>query len=271
MNRSYLTAARRGLTLIELVVVMAVLIALAALILPRLDSLKGQADHAAIASNAADLSKVIETNYASSGAYGNYDTLVDSSGAILSSIWGQTAFGALPFTATTIGGAQAGDFSYQSFLDANLNGYFNVQAGTSNTNASTLSTDTTSGLQTLSTNVAGGSQKLAVLAGGSGHFYADQLFTTLVPTGVIPTSAGNPAYRLVAMGIGPYSSLVGTLLPSCPLDTQGDDPTQVYCRYFAIFKIYSSGKPAQLMTVVDHRCKSVDTQVGQFNTNSSAN
>ena len=80
MKRLQKNLVRHGLTLIELVVVMAILISLAAIILPRLDFVKGQADNAATATNAADLSKVIETNRVNSGSYGAFDLLGDGNG-----------------------------------------------------------------------------------------------------------------------------------------------------------------------------------------------
>jgi prepilin-type N-terminal cleavage/methylation domain-containing protein len=294
MKRLPKNLVRHGLTLIELVVVMAILISLAAIILPRLDFVKGQADNAATATNAADLSKVIETNRVNSGSYGAFDLLGDGNGALLPSLWGTNVFsgqGATApagYTSTTIPGptGPAGPFYYQSFLDAGLNGIVNSAAATNASNSDIPATGSAV-VVNLSNAIAGATgpgNSLAVLAGNSGNPYADQLFTTLVPSGTIgltqsyssstDTSApgyGSQAFYLVAMGIGPSSSIVGTLIASAPQETQGDDPAAVYCRYIGIWKVYASGKPAQLLAVVDHRSKTIDTNIQQFNQRSSTN
>jgi hypothetical protein len=68
------------------------------------------------------------------------------------------------------------------------------------------------------------------------------------------------------MGIGPNSGLGGTVMATTPLDVQaGDSAATTYCRYLAIFAIWSDGKPAQLKMVVDHRGKTIDKRISQFN------
>src|SRR5262245_57140627 len=53
LMKRFQTVARRGLTLVELVVVMAIIAVLAAMVIPRLDFLKNQAENAAAAGTAA--------------------------------------------------------------------------------------------------------------------------------------------------------------------------------------------------------------------------
>jgi hypothetical protein len=69
------------------------------------------------------------------------------------------------------------------------------------------------------------------------------------------------------MGIGPQNGMLGNLMTSVPLDTQlGDDTKTVYSRYIAIFIAFSSGKPARLMMVTDHRGKQIGKLVTQYST-----
>jgi len=77
---------------------------------------------------------------------------------------------------------------------------------------------------------------------------------------------GSDRHKLIAMGIGPKNGMVGNTMVSAPLETAEDDSKAVYCRYIAIFAIYQSGKPAQSKAVVDHRFKTLDKHIDQYNT-----
>ncbi len=71
---------RRGLTLIELVVVMAVLVGLAAVLVPNLPQLIGQANQASGVTNIVDLDKLMQTYFATHSAYPDkYDSLLSNS------------------------------------------------------------------------------------------------------------------------------------------------------------------------------------------------
>ena len=92
MKRRFSSAARCGLTLIELVVVMAIIAVLASMVIPRLDFLKAQAEHSASAGTQGDLGTIIQTFKTSSGKYPTFDTLIASSGNTLySKLQSQTA------------------------------------------------------------------------------------------------------------------------------------------------------------------------------------
>lgn len=256
---------RRGLTLIELVVVMAVLITLSALIVPRLDYMRAQAGHATAASSLGELAKSIQTFKATSatGKYPTLDLLIDESGAAYSKVY---SGGGLPITATTLPGPSSGGFWYQSLLRGGL-----ASGITQSSTAANASNSGSGAVVDLVSQAAAGSLKVAELQ--STGYYAPQIFKTIfpatvdssgnqVPAGTVPTNV-----KLIALGIGPNNSLVGNVMASTPLETDTDDPAVVYCRYIAIFAIYNNGSnptPAQLKMVVDHRFKQVDKQIEQF-------
>ena len=69
----------RGLTLIELVVVLAILVALVGLVLAFFPGLVGRASTSTSASSAQDIARAVQINYTTSLSYGNdYDSLIDS-------------------------------------------------------------------------------------------------------------------------------------------------------------------------------------------------
>jgi type II secretory pathway pseudopilin PulG len=73
-------AAHRGLTLVELVVVMAILIAVAGILIPVLPGLIGRAETSARATNDSEIYKWVQTYEASTSQFPfDWDSLVDSS------------------------------------------------------------------------------------------------------------------------------------------------------------------------------------------------
>jgi prepilin-type N-terminal cleavage/methylation domain-containing protein len=243
------TFPRTGLTLIELVVVLAILAGVAALIVPRLDYLQKQTEHATGAVTAADLGSMMQVYKTSVGTYPTLDLLTDGTD-VYDKIW---TVSAPPFTAATLpstGGARW----YASFLDGGLaTAYLQVAASTDASN----STGTAAPIDLVNEAAAG---TLTVAELNTAGIYNASIIRACFPeTGVIPTGV-----KLIGLGIGPRNSLVGNVMQSTPLDTQGDDPKQVYCRYIAIYAIYASGKPAQLKMVVDHRLKQIDRRIDQY-------
>lgn len=284
MFRPRTSAARRGLTLIELVVVMAVIAVLAAMVIPRLDFLKNQAENAAAAGTQADLNAMLQVQRTSSGAFPTLDLLIDTGGAAYSKLF---SIGSAPVIASTLTNSM-GERWYGSFLDGGL--LYALRHDPAATNASN-SASATAGVDLVS-EAASGSLKVAEL--NPGATYVSDIVKVVFPGGitygvVTPAVVDNPAttdvdesapavygsitgtagvvpsgVKLIALGIGPKNSAVGNTISSTPMETGSDDPTKVYCRYIAIFAIYSSGKPAQLKMVVDHRFKQIDKRIDQF-------
>lgn len=282
MVRNFRVTARRGLTLIELVVVMAILTVLAAMVIPRLDFLKNQAEHATSASTAQDLATVLQVQKTSNGSFPSLDLLVDESGAAYSKLFN---IGSPMVNAGTLS-VSTGERWYSSLQDGGLlYGMRNSSTATNASDSGTIVTDlvneAASGtLKVAEVNLAAtyaGDIVKAAFPGGVSYqittpAVADDPATTTVDEtapavyGWVQSAAGTvPAgTKLIAMGFGAKSSAVGNTITSVPMETSTDDPTKVYCRYIAIFAIYSNGKPAQLKMVVDHRFKQVSKRIDQY-------
>jgi prepilin-type N-terminal cleavage/methylation domain-containing protein len=257
MKRSF-SQLHRGLTLIELVVVLAILVGLAALIVPRLDFLKNQADHAAAAATSGDLATMLQTQKTATGTYPSLDLLTDESGAVYSKLWSDIGPLFTAFTFPEYTGAPGTEY-YRSFLEGGLKtGYQQVSTATDASN----STGTAPAID-LVNGAAGGDLVMAELADTSTHPYVTAIRKACFPETNGATPAGVPV-KLVAMGIGPRNTMVGNVMTSTPTETQGDNSKEVYCRYMAVFAVYGTGRPAQLKMVVDHRGKQVDKRIAQF-------
>jgi prepilin-type N-terminal cleavage/methylation domain-containing protein len=261
MSSATRESARRGLTLIELVVVIAVLTTLAALVVPRLDFLKAQADHAASASTAADLAMLLQTYRTSKELYPALDSLVDTSGALVNSaahpagaIFPDDTAAAL--SVETLSGS-GGERWYASLLEGGLKFAYAHSPAATNVSSSISAANAAAPVDLVAS--AGGDGLKAAVLNGSG-VYAPAIISACFP-GQTSVPAGT---KLIAMGIGPNNSMVGNVMVSVPLDLQGDDPAKVYCRYLAIFAVYSNGRPAQLKMVVDHRFKQIQKRIDQY-------
>ncbi|HZZ72724.1 MAG TPA: hypothetical protein VFE24_10755, partial [Pirellulales bacterium] len=235
------------------------LAALTAIVVPRLDFLKAQADHASAATNLADLTSLLQTYKTSSGKYPAMDLLVDSAGTAYTQMW--SFDGTSPFTGTTITGPGAPGASdwYRSFLEGGLaTGYYNDSTATDATNGS----DTASDQVDLVNGAAAGNLVVAELTTSSTNPYVPAIFANAFPStnGVPPVGV-----KLIAMGIGARNGMNGSTMLSTPVQADDDSTTATYCRYIAIFAIYQDGTAAQLKTVVDHRLKQIDKQIDQFN------
>lgn len=262
---------RRGLTLIELVVVIAILAVLAGLVVPRLDFLRNQAGDATAAATAADLMNMVQTYRSSTGFYPLFDTLVTGTD-IATGIFSDAGTMVQP---VTLAGPGTGGFYYQSLLNA---GFVNTPGPSAYSMTATTTglangvSDTGNVPVDLVNLAAAGTLTVAEVAPpttSGASPYNSAIYTAAFPNfaaaGVPIDSYGQPV-KLIAMGIGPNSGLGGGVMATTPMDVQpGDNPKTAYCRYLAIFAVYSDGKAAQLKMVVDHRGKTIEKRISQYN------
>ncbi|MCE9604855.1 MAG: prepilin-type N-terminal cleavage/methylation domain-containing protein [Planctomycetia bacterium] len=258
MVRSSVTTVRRGLTLIELVVVVAILAVLAGLVIPKLGFMRERAAAAGAAATQQQLVSTIETYRTSTGTYPmGLDTLTTAAGAaIYGKLWSHD-YGAqggvigiktyfAPETVSVSGLQYSQSFGH-SFVPG-TNGYFFYD----HSEATTV-TDPSNSAITIRNPTSIGSQKLAFV-----QSTATDLITSLgYQGGVLPTGT-----RLVAFGLGPKSNLAEIMASS------SRDPAQsssYYARYIAIFAIYGNGKAAQLKGVVDSLGTTIDSNVNSYN------
>jgi prepilin-type N-terminal cleavage/methylation domain-containing protein len=273
---------RRGLTLIELVVVMAIIAILSVMVIPRLDFLKTQAEHSSSAGTQADLGAMIQTFKASSGRYPSFDTLVSSAGSVYSKLQAQTTGTAVE--ATTIPGPSSGQHWYRSFSDAGFQfGYQHDEAATD------ASASGTAGVDIVAQGVDG-TLKVATIKATGGGTLATALRNAIYPGSVVytPASLGPdgvtgggddvaassvqtgvgeiPATsKLVVFGVGPKSNLITNVVATAPSSAMGsDDSTKTYCRYLVVFEVFSNGNPAKFRMVTDHRLRQIGARIDMY-------
>lgn len=104
--------AARGLTLIELVVVLAILVALVGLVLAFFPGLLGRASKSTSASSIQDVARAVQINYTSQLTYGTgYDSLLNAAGGGATLYSGLTALSSNQMARVTLNAADAAALS----------------------------------------------------------------------------------------------------------------------------------------------------------------
>jgi type II secretory pathway pseudopilin PulG len=230
------TSRRRGLTLVELVVVMAILIALAGIVIPLLPGIIGRAETSARATNSSEIYKWIQTYEATSSAYPyDFDALIDSSGTAITYVSGFTGATA-PLAVTSVTGPQVNALMGGGIVRLQL---MTSTAPTGSTNFSftfnpyPTSDRSVDGL----TLVKSTAQNLATLT-AFGQAQLNLSDNTTTTTGVY-----------VVFGLGKRCSLVGTGIADAPvnffdnfkLDPNNPTATTGYGRYGVVFQVNGVG------------------------------
>lgn len=256
---------RRGFTLIELVVVLVILIALAALVIPRLSFIGEQAGNAAAATGAGQLASNIEVYRTTTGSYPlGLDTLIDDSGALYSKLWVHAAppFGpGLMFEAATLE-----DGTGESYIKSFGHGWAPSETTSARVfyDHDSAETDVDSSATVTNTLALDGTDTLCFVktpppfpASAADAVHIAFIKKLGYPTGAIPAGV-----KLVVFGVGPSSGLIGSTMMSAPRHSEQE--TGTYARYFAVFAIYSSGKAAQLKGVFDSQGVSIDGNISSY-------
>jgi prepilin-type N-terminal cleavage/methylation domain-containing protein len=259
---------RRGLTLIELVVVLLILVALAGVLVPMLPSMLTRTHVAAHTTNVTELTKVIVEYQALNNAFpNNWDSMVDPAGNQITYLAG----GVLNPTPGSggPGGQAGGTFTVQAptqpevnaLLAAGINSVYPQSTYTkapgpadwaSNpfdpTFANYATPPTTAGATTIST-----TSKLTYLTPTNAYWNS-----TGTPAGMLQQMypAWSTTANYVVLGIGERCTLIGKMALTPPVhfsDTQDASPAFSYGRFVAIFKVSDPATPggvnmAQFMT-----------------------
>ncbi len=208
--------ARRGLTLMELIVVLVVLVAIAGILLPILPSMLTRAEVATDATNHQEISKAIMTHESVYMRYPNgYDRCLTSSGTRPSYILdeGSTLTTMTPTATEASALASAGITSVFDFSDTTTSPTFDPYASTTAT--------TISGSTALLSLTTAGQQRLN-----------------------LPTGAD---YHYVVLGLGKRCDLFGRSALEPPThfaDKPSISPNIVYARYGAVFVVAVPGTTA---------------------------
>jgi prepilin-type N-terminal cleavage/methylation domain-containing protein len=255
LGSTLMSRSKQGFTLIELVVVLAIVAALAGLIVPQVGMLGRTTDMASSAKNQADLANNIQMFFVLQKRFPQgMDSLIDMSGAIYASD-------------TTDGNTQTRGLPYSGADGTRLQAQLSVAALTNASGAEYLRSFQRAGfdfvydhdITVVNSNNSGTTQRL--------------LTTTPVnvaevnPTGplalkLVPAGVQN-GQRLVALGIGPKNSAIGKTVQQSPIYNGCDG--KYYGRYVAVFMIYATGERATLVGVIDSYGRTPDYTQQQYN------
>jgi prepilin-type N-terminal cleavage/methylation domain-containing protein len=258
---------RPGLTLMELVVVMVILAALAALLIPRLGFVKDSADAATAAAGASELANNIEIYKASVGSYPlRMDSLIKDDLTAIYDRFSSTGASASTPTwltvedlGTTAGPSGTPGGYWYSVVRSGATAVVDHVAYTAGSDPSSSGLTIRDYSAAPSGTPTNGKTAVVVTTGSTGIriMEAAGFTATTLPTNV----------KLVAFGIGPRCGLVGQTMTTVPRHSA--QPAEFYGRFIAIFAAYDNGfgaavKPMQLRCVVDSRGFPVDYRVNQF-------
>jgi len=271
LARRSAAAVRRGLTLMELVVVMVILIALAGLVLPLLPSLLTKAHDSVTTTNISEVGKTIEGFFNANLAYPDqFDSLVDASGAMYTGLIfnslnpvSQNTFTVVGNVATTT--TSSGQPLYTGALSAGqaqslyLGGFRNLMVMSTSTTSppafgATFPNPGGAGPYVGMPGTTGAMTPIPTPASGSGGptvLFADNNYISQ-KLNVFPP-ASDPNCNYVVVGLGPYCTLVGarTLgLTDAPLafgEHNYEQPLVAYARYLCVFRVYSDGSRCEFV------------------------
>jgi len=237
------SVGRRAMTLIEMLVVLVILVAVAALLIPRMSGVKAQADSASSASVSADVMNNIEAYRTLTGYYPRrFDSLL-SGDALYTKLWAHPGPGGAGFAAQDV----TGETYHRSIGHAFGSGLIVSDHDEAATDPSSSGTTD----RTIATSSASSSNKWAVVTD-----------TAVIQAAGYPSGTLPDGVTLVGMGVGDRCDAVGKTMAGAPRCTAVD--ADEYGRYIAIFALYADGRPASLQAVVDSQRQSVDARIVSF-------
>lgn len=232
---------QKGLTLIELIVVLTVLVAISGLLLPQVDFLRRSSDKATGSAGIKGLAENVQLYRTLTGKYPDgWDSLMDES--TTSELADSIATGS-KLTPTTLTANEASGLSKIGV--ANI---FNHEAAPYTNSYRSL--PGFSGVSSVA--VADGIDVAEV----TNADIIGSIYPAGLPTGV----------RLIALGAGPNLTSLGKTMVAPPTYAGVDGLTQ-YNRFIAIFAVYESGKRAQLKGSLDSSGDFLDQEIAEFNEN----
>jgi prepilin-type N-terminal cleavage/methylation domain-containing protein len=251
---------RHGFSLIELVVVLLIIAALAGLAIPLVSMLSRSSDMAVTASAQRELANNVQFFFTVQKRYPQgMDSLVDTTGTLYGpdNTTESLQTKGLPTSSPSLykdlevleldDGATAKD-GIDDYLRSLTRGGFDWVYD--HDTAALNSNDSATTQRTLGST----KEKLAHLKSGSDA--AKKLLPSAA--GVIPTGT-----KVIALGIGPKNSAIGKTINTAPIYPGCDG--KYYGRYVAFFQVFSTGERAMLLGVMDSYGRAPDYTIQQFN------
>lgn len=242
-------ARRRGLTLIELVVVLAILVALVGLVVSLFPGLVARASRSTTAATLRDIARTVQIHYTTSLNYGSgYDSLVNAASANLYAAIPATSLAQLVMT--PLGGGDS-----QALNNLGITNVYNLTATASDATFFVTQTGTSIAVQN-GVNVA------TIVTGSQTQALREALIGNYQPV-------GTPSY--VVFGLNKGSTLVGpnSVFQEAPVRTgssAGENPTTSYQRYGLVFLVdgLSSARTARFLGAVAFTAGGIQTAEGNL-------
>ena len=252
---------KKGFTLIELVVVIAILAVLAGLIIPQISSMGRSTDMAASAKTQADIANNLQLYFVLQKRFPQgMDSLVDSGGLIYASD-------------TTDANTQTRGLPYAGADGTRVQAQLAAGTLTNATNLEYLRSFTRSGFDyihdhdtaVINSNNSATIKRFVVADGATAapttvniaEVTGAALIAKLIPQGLTANE------RLVALGFGGRIASTGKTVLNSPIYPSCDG--RYYGRYIAVFKVYASGERATLVGVMDSYGRTPDYTQQQYN------
>jgi prepilin-type N-terminal cleavage/methylation domain-containing protein len=271
---------RAGFSLMELMVVVAILAVLAGLVIAKIDYARRDANMAAGALSCGDVAQNIQLYLATTERLpSGLDSLLDTTGTLYAGPSKGNGSGGIIGITDGVGNIPS-QTQVASVSGSPLNSLFRVGMSFVNNHDLTASNASDSGTAPQQiASIAGGKtvtttpvNLLCVTTGTS-------IWNSVFPPNVWGTPAAgtsmevNPSgvtVQLVCLGVGPGNSMNGVTMMSPP-QYPGPDSNVYYYRYIAIFAVYSDGSRAQLKGVVDPYGRTIDSSLQQYSTSGPDN
>jgi prepilin-type N-terminal cleavage/methylation domain-containing protein len=248
-------SARRGLTLLELVIVVSILAVLAGLLVPQLANMWRPAQTAAEADTQGQLTNYLSMFETRTQAYPDqFDSLLANEGAAAYSKLNKdllASSGKMKLTLATLTDDATSGMYLTSLTKAGIkNVMWHDETATTPSNSGTIKHALAKGdkLPILnSATTADGQNRITA-------FYTDGL-----PNGT----------QLFVLGVGPACTAVGVTMNAAPVSPHPESYTY-YRRYLAVFAAYSDGTRARLKGILDRHGDTFDDTMRKYQEESQA-
>ena len=249
---------QKGFTLLELVVVVAILVILAGFILPKFDVFKLKANKGVAAANMTAISRSIQQYYVQSSVYPDgWDSLLTPTDALWTPGDPGQAAGLDP---QLVGGPPAASPQKltvsTALTEKEARSLSRIGVATLydvDTASTALPNERFTIARPIDTGV-----KVAVIneADDDGQGIINHIYPGA--GGVTPSGV-----KLVAVGLGSRNTMLGQTVQEIPFYSNTDQ-TQYYSRYLAVFAVKSSGSRAELKAIVGSDADRIDEEIADY-------
>lgn len=248
--RHHRLGRRAGFTLVELVVVMAVLTVLSGVILPKLDVFKLKANKASAASNIHGIDRFVTTYKVQKDLFPDgWDSLLDATNntQLFANLEPQCT-GSTPGSPTKLSTTTIVDANeLRSLQRVGIATVFDHNTGTAPGDSANSASRALAIGDSLATINSADPDGQAILA----HFYP----TT---NGVVPANR-----KVIVFGLGPRNQMMGDVLHAAPFYANTDQ-NSFYSRYLVVFEMNTGGGRARLLGALGSDGDTINEEITDY-------